>query len=64
MPKTPKKMVRLLKSQGFIKLRHNGSSHAIYYNPENGKRAVAPMHSKELKIGTERRILKDAGIDE
>lgn len=37
-------------------------SHNIFWNKETSKIAVVPMHSKDLKKGTEQRILKDAGL--
>ena len=61
MPLTPKEMIKLLESNGFDFERQNGS-HRMYKNPKTNKTTVVPMHSKELKKGTEQKILKDAGL--
>lgn len=61
MPMTPKQMIKLLKKNGFVEIRQVGS-HKQFYNPTNGRKATVPFHSKDLKPGTERNILKQAGI--
>ena len=65
MPKlpalTPKKVIRILESRGFILDRVKGSHH-VYYNPATRRRVVVPQHSKELPKGTLIEILKQAGI--
>lgn len=61
MPMTPKQMVKLLLDNGFVFERQKGS-HAIYVNKKTDKIAVVPMHCKDLKKGTEQKILKDAGL--
>ena len=65
MPKLPtlnaKKIIKILKEKGFILDRVKGSHH-IYFHPETRKRAVIPMHKKELPKGTLIEILKQAGI--
>ena len=61
MPMTPKELEKLLIKNGFVFQRQKGS-HRIFYNAKTNKRAVVPMHAKDLKIGTEQRILKDAGL--
>ena len=61
MPLTPKQMVKLLKQNGFEEVSQNGS-HLKMRNTETGKQVAIPMHSKDLKKGTEQRILKDAGL--
>lgn len=62
MPKTSKQMIKFLEKNGFRKLRQDGTSHAIFYNEKTNKKTVIPMHNKDLKKGTEHRILKDAGL--
>jgi predicted RNA binding protein YcfA (HicA-like mRNA interferase family) len=66
MPKlpvlTPQKVIRVLKQKGFVLDRVKGSHH-IYYNPATKKRAVVPLHKKELPRGTLLEILKQAGIE-
>lgn len=61
MPMTPKQMIKLLKENGFIEERQNGS-HKFFVNPVTGKRTTVPYHSKDIKKGTEQQILKDAGL--
>jgi Predicted periplasmic or secreted lipoprotein len=65
MPKfpslTPEKVIKLLERNGFVLDRIKGSHH-IYYNPETRKRAIVPLHKKDLPKGTMFEILKQAGI--
>lgn len=61
MPMKPKEMEKLLLKNGFIFHRQRGS-HKLYYNPQTKRTAVVPIHSKDLKIGTEQQILKQAGL--
>ena len=62
MPMTPREMVKHLKANGFEEVRQSGTSHLILRNPNTGKQATVPMHSKELKKGLEQAILKQAGL--
>ena len=62
MPMTPKEMVKYLKANGFEEVRQTGTSHLRLRNPQTGKQTTVPMHSKELKKGTEQAILKQAGL--
>lgn len=61
MPMKPREMIRLLKENGFIEISQNGS-HKKMYKADTKTTVIVPMHSKELKRGTEQAILKDAGI--
>ena len=61
MPMKPIEMDRLLKKHGFIVARQNGS-HRFYFNPNTKKTTIVPIHAQELKLGTEQKILKDAGL--
>lgn len=61
MPLTPKEMCRLLEQNGFLYVSANGS-HRKYRNPTTGKTVIVPYHAKDLKPGTEKNILKQAGI--
>lgn len=61
MPMTPKEMVRFLKRNGFVEVRQKGS-HLMMINYETGKQTPVPMHRKDLPKGTERSILKQAGL--
>lgn len=61
MPMTPKQIIKLLEQNGFVFVGANGS-HAKYHNPTTGKTTTVPVHTKDLKVGTEKNILKQAGI--
>jgi len=65
MPKlpalTPQKIIKVLEKKGFALDRTKGS-HYIYYNNETKKRAVVPVHKRDLPKGTLLEILKHAGI--
>jgi len=53
-----KEVIKILQKMGFKKVRQRGS-HVVMRKGERG--CVVPLH-KELKIGTLRGILKQAGI--
>jgi predicted RNA binding protein YcfA (HicA-like mRNA interferase family) len=59
---TPKDLIKLLLKWGYIFDRAKGS-HQIYIHPKTHKRAIIPMHTKDLPTGTLMAILKQAGID-
>ena len=59
---TSKDIIRILKQKGFILDRSRGS-HQIFLHPVTRKRAVVPMHNKDLPKGTMYSILKQAGIN-
>lgn len=61
MPMTAKEIVKLLKKNGFNKISQNGS-HAKYFNPETKRTTIVPMHSGDLPKGTEKDVLKQAGL--
>ena len=61
MPMTPKQMERLLETNGFKYISANGS-HRKYRHETTGKTVIVPFHAKDLKPGTERSILKQAGL--
>jgi len=58
----PIEMIKHLERNGFKFVKSNGS-HRKYYNSTTGKTTVVPYHNKQLKPGTERAILKQAGLD-
>ena len=62
MPILPKEMIKHLEINGFRFIKSNGS-HRKYYNQRTGKTTVVPYHNKPLKHGTEKAILKQAGLD-
>ncbi|MEI7980366.1 MAG: type II toxin-antitoxin system HicA family toxin [Bacteroidota bacterium] len=59
-----KYLIKLLKKNGFVFSRSNGSHH-LYINPVSGKRTTVPVHGKkDLPKGTFYAILKQSGIEE
>ncbi len=61
MPMKPREMIQLLERNGFKFVRSNGS-HQVYRNDETQRQVVVPVHAKDLKQGTEKQILKMAGL--
>ena len=61
MPMTPKQMIKLLESNGFRQTHSNGS-HFFFRNDETHRTTTVPVHAKDLKKGTENKLLKDAGL--
>jgi predicted RNA binding protein YcfA (HicA-like mRNA interferase family) len=55
-------IVKLLKKNGCILIRH-GSNHDIWYSPITKKQFAVPRHKDEIKTGTAKAILKEAGIE-
>lgn len=55
----PKEVVKILKKLGFIEKRQTGS-HLIMYNAQLEKVIPVPMHSKDLKKGLLKGIIKQA----
>ena len=61
MPLTGKDMAKLPEQNGFVEIRVNGSHH-IYFKKDAGETPV-PIHTnRDLKKGTESKILKMAGL--
>lgn len=61
MPMTPRQMIKLLEKNGFRHTHTNGS-HFFFRNDETHRTTTVPTSQKELKKGTEQKILKDAGL--
>ena len=65
MPKlpalTPKKIIIILKQNGFL-LDHSTGSHFIFYHPATKRRVTVPYHSKDLPKGTLLSILNQSGL--
>ena len=60
---SPKYLIKLLESNGFIFKRVKGS-HQVFFNAHSNKTAIVPFHGgKDLKKGTFLAILKQDGID-
>lgn len=62
MPMTSKEMVSLLKKNGFIEIKCGNGSHRKLQNPVTHKTIVIPYHAKELGLGIQNAILKQAGL--
>ncbi len=63
MPLTSREMIKKLKKNGFEVVSQNGS-HVKLVNSEKNITIIVPYHSKDLKIGLEKAILKQAGLEE
>lgn len=61
---TTKKIIKILKANGFVEKKNNGGSHRKFYNPVTKRTTVVPIHSlgDEVRIGTEAAIFKEAGL--
>lgn len=60
---TPRFIIRMLLRQGFVLKRIRGSHH-IFQHPVTKRRAVVPLHRKDLPKGTLHEILKQAELSE
>lgn len=58
-----REIVKILQKLGFIQKRQTGS-HLIMYNPRLKKIIPVPIHTKELKKGLVRSIIKQAQSSE
>jgi predicted RNA binding protein YcfA (HicA-like mRNA interferase family) len=59
-----RQMCRVLEQRGWTLSRISGSHH-IYRDPAAGRRVVVPVHgNQDLKPGTQRGIMRDAGLTE
>jgi predicted RNA binding protein YcfA (HicA-like mRNA interferase family) len=65
MPKLPsvrpRQIIRFLEQNGFV-LDHTSGSHFIYYHPLSRRRAVVPIHQRDLPRGTLMSLLREAGF--
>lgn len=65
MPKLPilkpKELIKKLQRLGFVK-DHTTGSHLVMYHLETRRRAVVPIHLKDILKGTLSAILREAGI--
>jgi predicted RNA binding protein YcfA (HicA-like mRNA interferase family) len=61
MPYKPRDVKAKLLRAGFFVERHEGGSHSVLRD-EAGHQTYVPMHPRELKMGTFRNILKQAGL--
>ena len=57
-----KRMCRVLEKRGWTLARVSGAHH-IYRHAATSRRTVVPVHgNKDLKPGTQRGIMRDAGL--
>lgn len=64
MPLNSKRMISLLKKNGYVEVYCGNGSHRKLMNPTTNITVVVPFHRKELSKGLEQAILKEAGIKE
>jgi predicted RNA binding protein YcfA (HicA-like mRNA interferase family) len=63
-PVSGKRMCRLLESRGWYLLRVTGSHH-VYRNDTVNRQVTVPVHAnKDLRAGTQHRIMRDASISD
>lgn len=64
MPWKPAKMIRFLRKNGFVEVPTHNTGHRRFANKATGRMTEVPIHGngKELKPGTERAILEEAGL--
>lgn len=60
MPMKPAKMIRKLKKAGFVEV-HKEGGHRRFIHPD-GRMTEVPMHTKELKKGTQEALKQMANI--
>jgi predicted RNA binding protein YcfA (HicA-like mRNA interferase family) len=63
MPYRPKEVLRALLAMGFVIVRITGSHHHLK-KPDQAGLVTVPLHGKDLKTGTLKSILKQAGLTE
>lgn len=64
-PVTWAELIRKLKAAGFVEQRTGKGSHRQFIHPGTKKVITVSVHTKkDVGKGLERRILKDAGLDE
>ena len=65
MPKlpsvNPRKLIKRLEKLGFAK-DHQTGSHLVMYHSNTKRRAVVPIHLRNIPKGTLHSLLKEAGI--
>lgn len=61
-PLSYRDVIKKLRKLGFVFRRATGGSHEIWWNEKTKKTCVVPHH-REVKIGTIKSIIKQAGIN-
>jgi predicted RNA binding protein YcfA (HicA-like mRNA interferase family) len=59
----PRQVVAVLRRLGFIE-HHQRGSHLFLWHPQAQRMATVPIHPRDLKLGTLKAILKQAGVSE
>lgn len=59
----PKEVIQILGKLGFVQKRQTGS-HLIMFHPTSKKIIPVPMHTKDIKPGLMKSIIKQAGSTE
>lgn len=62
MPMSSKEMIKHLRKNGFVEISGGKGSHRRFKNFQTGKATEVPFHARDLKKGTEQKILKEAGL--
>lgn len=62
MPKTPKELERIIMADGWYKYAQKGS-HCHYKHPIKPGKVTISFHTKDVPIGTEKNIMKQAQLD-
>ena len=57
-----KVVIKVLRNAGFVFDRQAKGSHEIWYNPSTKRRTVVPNHPGNIKKGTLRAIINQAGF--
>ncbi|MBI4478458.1 MAG: type II toxin-antitoxin system HicA family toxin [Acidobacteria bacterium] len=58
-----REVVRRLRAFGFAFDRHGPGSHEVWRHAATGRKVTVPHHTGDMKEGTLRAILREAGID-
>jgi len=61
MPQTAREIIRRIEAEGWRFIRQKGS-HRVFAHDSKPGVIIVPMHKGDLKIGTERDILKRANL--
>jgi predicted RNA binding protein YcfA (HicA-like mRNA interferase family) len=61
-PVSGRRICCILESKGWVLVRVRGSHHAFQF-PEGSQMIIVPVHgNRDLKMGTQRAIMRDAGL--
>ncbi len=61
MPLTAREIIKKIEANGWRFLQQTGG-HRIFVHHAIRKIIIVPIHKGDLKIGSERQILRDAGL--